>query len=118
MGVVAGWASGEEANGVGAMTTTQKDGVRAAFGYIASVINVTFTEVGSGGDLELATNNQGGVSAGYATYPNQPNQTASNVYLANDQATNNNLTPGTYGWETAVHEISHALGLKHPGNYN
>lgn len=26
--------------------------------------------------------------------------------------------PGTYGFLTVLHEIGHALGLKHPGNYN
>ena len=28
------------------------------------------------------------------------------------------LSDGSYGLETLIHEIGHALGLKHPGNYN
>jgi serralysin len=38
------------------------------------------------------------------------------VYLDNVEwrAQNHNLTPGGYGYETLLHELGHALGLKHP----
>jgi hypothetical protein len=28
------------------------------------------------------------------------------------------FAPGSYNWSTIIHETGHALGLKHPGNYN
>jgi hypothetical protein len=38
------------------------------------------------------------------------------VYLDNSEwyAQNRDLTPGGYGYETLLHELGHALGLKHP----
>src|SRR5207248_1594012 len=37
------------------------------------------------------------------------------VYIDPGYAPN---TPGSYGFFTILHELGHALGLKHPGNYN
>lgn len=110
-------ASAEDLNGMTTMTATQQAGIRAALTYISSLYNLTFTEVASGGNIRFGANSQGGVSAGYA-YPPGSFQGYTYVYFANDAAANNDFTPGTYGFETAIHEIGHAIGLKHPGDYN
>lgn len=113
----AGWA---------AMDATQKQAVRDAFSYLSTLINVSFTESAAtdgSADINFATNTQAS-SAGYANYPNGSGAHNVFVMLANNQASNNaSATPGTfspggYGWQTVIHEIGHALGLKHPGNYN
>ncbi len=112
-------ASAKDAQGYKPMTATQKSAVTKALSYIASVINVKFVSGKSGtADLNFGTNNQEGVSAGYANYPNASGGHNSYIMLANDQATNTSPAPGNYGWQTIVHEIGHALGLKHPGDYN
>ena len=112
-----------DTHGFMAMTTEQKNAVRQALAYYSKIINVSFTEVaGNGtGNLNFGTNNQNGISAAYAYYPNSsstPGKTT--MFLANDQWTSSGqqLQAGGYGWETILHEIGHNLGLKHPGNYN
>jgi hypothetical protein len=113
----------QDRSGFKAMTAAQKDAVRRAFQYYGSLINVTFKEVGgnAAADINFGTNNQRGVSAGYAYYPkNSPIAGKTALFLANDQWTNSDaqVQAGGYGYETILHEIGHTLGLKHPGNYN
>jgi hypothetical protein len=103
-----------DANGFQALDTTQRDRVRDAFAYLSSVIDVSFTEVGSGGNLQFGSNAQTN-SAGYARYPNEGSQ----VFLANNaDGFSGDWDEGSYVWQTLLHETAHALGLKHPGNYN
>ena len=109
-----------DGNGFQALTDPQKEVIRDALEYIATIANLAFTEdAGGGGQLQFGSNAQAS-SAAYAYYPNQGSQ-GGDVYLANNVATFTNAASwdkGGYEWETIVHEIGHALGLKHPGNYN
>lgn len=104
-----------DANGFQVMDDAHKQAVRDALSYISTVVDLSFTEVASGGDISYGTNVQA-ASAGYARYPNQGAQ----VFLANNQGSYNSgqTGSGSYTWEVILHETSHALGLKHPGNYN
>jgi len=107
-------ATGMDGIGFVAMDENQKQSIRDALAHISSFINVSFSETGSGGHLSFGTNNQS-ESAGYARYPNEGGQ----VLLANNASTfNDGWAPGSYTWMTILHETAHALGLKHPGNYN
>jgi hypothetical protein len=81
-------------------------------------VEVTETSAASSpvGDIRLANNNQD--SSGYAYYPSKEDkQLRGDVFLSNTAITGS-YAPGTYDYETLLHEITHALGLKHPGNYN
>lgn len=55
---------------------------------------------------------------GYNVQTNQLTSYSANawIYLDNNEwyAQNSNLTPGGYGFETLLHELGHAMGLKHP----
>lgn len=103
-----------DASGFQALGNGQRERVRDAFEYLSKIIDVQFTEVASGGDLQFGSNTQAS-SAGYARYPNEGSQ----VFIANNQAGYaSNWDEGSYNWQTLLHETAHALGLKHPGNYN
>ena len=100
--------------------------------YIEPLINLTFTEVaetpGNFGQMRLMFSDLGG-SGGYA-YAYYPDATGfysfgSDVHLSDryrnpalDPYNNFASGPGSHGYTTLIHEIGHALGLKHPGNYN
>jgi serralysin len=103
-----------DASGFQALSNAQRSVVTQALGTISDVVDVHFTQVASGGDIQFGSNNQAS-SAGYARYPNEGSQ----VFLANNQGSfSGSWAAGSYEWETVLHETAHAMGLKHPGNYN
>ena len=104
-----------------ALAATQQDVVRDALAYISSVADISFAEdAGGSGQIKLGSNDQTSKkSSGYAYYPNGGN--GGEVYLANNAQnfkTASEWDRGGYTWFTIIHEVGHALGLKHPGNYN
>lgn len=111
--------------------TPVSDAVKANVRYILSnviapLVNLTFTEVvtdtpTSYGTLRYLCSPIPGYA--YAYYPSVSDSGGDVVLsLANDVPGSNTgsfrLGPGSYGFETLIHETCHALGLKHPGNYN
>ncbi|HYD80380.1 MAG TPA: M10 family metallopeptidase C-terminal domain-containing protein [Paucimonas sp.] len=101
-------------------TTAQKQAVRDIFSRLSSELNIDFIEradFGSFyGQIRFGNNQQSG-SAGYAIMPDPTaGDVAGDVWISTDYM--NNMTPGSYEYSTLLHEIGHALGLKHPGNYN
>lgn len=110
--------SGADAHGFVALDETQQQRVRDALAYYSSIIDVSFDEVDSGGDIQYGANTQKS-SAGYAYYPNSLSGGNTRVMLAANQSSfSGSWDKGSYEWEVVLHETGHALGLKHPGNYN
>lgn len=103
------------------MDSAQRDAVKTAFNYLSTLINVTFELDETKSNIEFGTNNQTD-SAGYANYPLGNGSNPSVLLLDNSENTANNgenlAKVGGYGWQTLIHEIGHAMGLKHPGAYN
>ena len=104
----------DHAKGYTPLNLSQKQNVVAFLAYLEQVIDVKFSETTNANQantLAFASNNQSD-SGGYAQYPNS-GSTGSDVFLANETY-NLTLNSGTYGANTLVHEVGHALGLKHP----
>jgi serralysin len=108
-----------ERNNFVPMNSTQRDGVRRALQLWSEVSGLRFVEVsdaGAGGIIRLGTANTG-VGSAHAYLP-QNHPIGGDVWLNNSFSPNFTQTNGSFGFHTLIHEIGHALGLKHPGNYN
>lgn len=111
-----------------AFTAAQMANTRAAFTYLQQVTGIEFRETsnGAGAQIHLANIDISGQyttgllswQAGYRHSGDTLTEYTANAYLYLDNAEwrsmTQNLTPGTQGYETLLHELGHALGLKHP----
>jgi hypothetical protein len=106
----------------------QKLAFQAALNEISEASGVTFVQKTDADSVQIrfGLNDQTG-TAGYAMSPpvdvsktsTTAYKEAGDVWMNNDESfKSSTLAPATYYRETLVHEILHALGLKHPGTYN
>ncbi len=114
-------ATAEEANGFQAFTADQQAAVRNILTKLSLQVGIDFTEVAdsasSYGTLRFSNNDQTAASSsGYAFLPNSNGESSGDLYI--DLESSTEVTPGSFGYTTLIHELGHALGLKHPGNYN
>jgi len=106
-----------------AMSIIQKVAVRQILDQIHTVANITFSEVAAGqGNIQFGTTYQTNSSGFTIPNPSEGQLTLAYVAINNSSAEslsgNTTYSVGSYYFDTVIHEIGHALGLKHPGNYN
>ena len=114
------YASDNEASTFVAMGAAQKQAVRAVLQLYHEIAGVSFTEVpdsGLGGQLRFGTYMLAGT--GTAAYANSPGllEVSGDVWVNRNFAGYDTPTVGDGAFQTLIHEVGHALGLKHPGNY-
>jgi Ca2+-binding RTX toxin-like protein len=113
-----------------AFDALQQQATRQVLASIEQVANVHFAEVTGVGQMTFANSSQSPGQGGYAYYPSYqyswslPSNTivsATALDTSGDVWINRNAgwtsaswAPGGYGYTTLLHEIGHALGLKHP----
>lgn len=99
----------------------------------SEVANITFVRVGSGTTGEGAYTNsatmlfsnystgvEGAAAFAYLPSPGStgPNSSAGDVWVNVSQGANANPVFGDFGPQTLAHEIGHAIGLRHPSDYD
>ncbi|MGH8853107.1 MAG: DUF4214 domain-containing protein [Telluria sp.] len=124
-------SSGNEKDVVGqeVFSQDQQTATRAAFSYLQQITGINFVETATGtaAQIHMANHNLDGSSTtGLCSWESGYSYGAGNVvssysanayvYLDNVEwrAQNRDLTPGGAGYQTLLHELGHALGLKHP----
>ncbi|WP_448204618.1 M10 family metallopeptidase C-terminal domain-containing protein [Azospirillum sp. sgz302134] len=106
-----GWiqdAGTQYAPGFRPFSDAQKALALKAMGLWSAVSNVTFTEAADPGSANLQFLSSQLDAFGASGMSNYPYPGGSSLYL----------DPESAGPTTFTHEVGHALGLKHPGNYN
>jgi len=121
----ASYASDSDKNGFKAFTVEQMAAARAIFAEISQVLNVTFKEVAEAdiqSGIRLANNIQE-KSAGYAKLPVPASDGSTFSAGSGDLFMSTTYMDASYqkgsdAYKILIHEIGHAIGLNHPGNYN
>ncbi len=118
-------ASGHSTAFIG-LSAAQIAATEAALRNYADVANVSIAQVVPGGTTNSATILVGAynsTSDGAGAYANFPGPTAAgnvagDLWINNDSVSHTDIAIGTYDYWVFLHELGHAMGLSHPGDYN
>jgi serralysin len=110
-----------EFNSLYQLSRTEKDAVRAALAEWGAVANITFNEVGDTksvvGDLRFGITDAVGKKAAAHAYLPGTSPKSGDVWFGAEGWHTKPSTPvkkGSYDYLVLLHEIGHAIGLKHP----
>jgi Ca2+-binding RTX toxin-like protein len=121
----------DDTAGFSKFNSTQITQTTLALQAWSDVANIVFERVGTGTSGTSAYSNSASIlfgnyssgaegAAAFAYYPyyRQSNEPDGDVWVNSTLSYNSNPQTGNYGRLTLIHEIGHAIGLSHPGDYN
>lgn len=122
---VPNWATGTESTGFSSLSAAQKAAATLAIGMWDDLISQGLVLTTASPQITV----QNGYDASnsyfaYSYFPGAQSYGAGAIFLNNHYnsayGTNDLVTPkiGNWGFLTYLHEMGHAFGLEHPGNYN
>ena len=101
------------------LNTTQQAAVRSTLQNWSNFANIVFSEVAETssnvGDIRFGwTSVSRPGAAAWASYPNSYYPSGGDIWLSSEVITSTDWSAGSYNYSILLHEIGHALGLKHP----
>ena len=106
------------------MSAAEQTAVLDIFAQISEMTGLTFRQVNPGGTsndaaILLANYSASDGTGGHASYPGSTDATSSSGDIwMNTTPSDTAITPGSWFYMALMHEIGHAIGLSHPGQYN
>ena len=104
----------------GTLTVAEQNLARAALQQWSDIIGINFQQVTIGGQILFDNSEDGSgnpVAATDAAWSNGITSSA-HVQISSSWVQTYGTSLNSYSFQTYVHEIGHALGLGHPGDYN
>jgi uncharacterized delta-60 repeat protein len=117
MAAAPSYGNATETGTFAAMGAAEKQAVRDVLALYHDIAGVSFIEVadaGAGGQLRFGTYLEAATPTAAYAYSPSSNERGGDVWVNRDAAGYDTPVAGDSAFETLLHEVGHALGLKHP----